>query len=508
MTFTYPITDLERPKVLLDLLGSFWASTYGGSHDVESYLSSRAQLEKQTVQNLREAIDATSRLKVPVYHTALWYQLILKESEMNDLDFSIPKYGEEFLYGPQPITEETILYGEPTNRNVFAFKVPVGLAVIPGIYNRTDSPTISWLNGLEYEIEEGYLKLINNPFDTSGLAVRDVVTDGEVTDREVALWLFNSQWDVDMIWVHYGHILGIDLPSSRSYKNLVNSVFDAIVEGSSIGSVSNVIAAVADVPTIIEDDEVVEAIIRDQDSLTIVTDKNSYIHGATATAAVAVGDEVHKGQLLCLAAQTYSPGHEEKPSWLSGLCMEESYIDRFFRGGILFIDDDLPLVVTTEDGRTRADLTLHGDPITVDMFLDEIHFRGLHSGETLANLLDIRETPSGDPTAASLPSTVNPLKFLLDNILRNNALIVLLRPSEFGPNALPVQSLSALRRILPPQRTVIIVVQAEAIEDSEIESGSDNLAKVQWMTEIDEDSAIEAGSGNLDPAGYTNTICW
>jgi hypothetical protein len=218
MAYNYPDSDLNKPQLLLSLLGSFWSDTYDGASDVQAFAAARAQLEAQTVQNFREAVDATSREKVPVFHTQLWHQLILKESEMNGIDFSIPKYGEGFVYGAQPTTDITILYGRPTNRDVFAFPAPQGIVKAPSLFNRTDLPSVSWFVGLDYVLEDDYIKFNQNPFEVAELPIRDVIEGAEVVDREIALWLFMSEWDLDIVWTHYGHIQGIKLPSSPHTK--------------------------------------------------------------------------------------------------------------------------------------------------------------------------------------------------------------------------------------------------------------------------------------------------
>jgi hypothetical protein len=508
MTFLYPQSDLDSPAALTALLGSFWSGTYEGSSEIEAYAGSRAILEQQTLQNFREAADATSRQKIPVYHTDLWYQLVLRESEMNSKDFSIPKYGEHFVYGAQPDTDITLLYGEPTDKGIFAFEAPHGLISIPAIFSRTDRPSVSWLSGLEYTIDDGYIKFINNPFETTGVALREVVEKGVVVDREVSLWAFRSQWDLEYIWTHFGYVTGVKLGSSPGYKKLVNGLMDAAIDGGSLRSITEIISAVAGAPTVIEDEETVEYVATDSRSVLVITDKNCYRHGKAAVPTVSVGDRVAKGEFLCLAARMHFPGREPKPDWLAALSLDESYTSRFYRGGLLFIDQDLDVTVSSESGKTRIDFEVMGYRPTITKFWNDVHALGVSSGSTLANLLDKRPDPNTEPTSESLPSTINPLEFLLDNVLRNNATIVLLRPTEFGEDKLPLSALGAIRRTLPPQQTAIILVQLEAVEDSAIQDGSSSISSLQWLGELDEEGTIQPGQVELSFAGYTDAVCW
>ncbi len=87
--YVYPAQDLDRPDQLSSLLGSFWSGVYEGKTFVQQFAYVRAQLEQQSGQNLQEAIATLSRFQLPVYHTDLWYQLVLRESQLNAKNFSI-----------------------------------------------------------------------------------------------------------------------------------------------------------------------------------------------------------------------------------------------------------------------------------------------------------------------------------------------------------------------------------------------------------------------------------
>jgi hypothetical protein len=62
--------------------------------------------------------------------------------------------------------------------------------------------------------------------------------------------------------------------------------------------------------------------------------------------------------------------------------------------------------------------------------------------------------------------------------------------------------------MLPPQRTVIILVQLEAHELSVAQVGAEDLITTQWINELDEGDAIIAGSELLSANGYTDAVCW
>jgi len=76
---------------------------------------------------------------------------------------------------------------------------------------------------------------------------------------------------------------------------------------------------------------------------------------------------------------------------------------------------------------------------------------------TLAQILDRRRQPDGEPTAANLPTSINPLKFLVENVLRNNAFCVTIEVAALGQNHLGLYNIRHLRRLIPPQTLMFLV---------------------------------------------------
>lgn len=81
---------------------------------------------------------------------------------------------------------------------------------------------------------------------------------------------------------------------------------------------------------------------------------------------------------------------------------------------------------------------------------------------TLAHLLDRRANPEGEPTADNLPKTINPLQFLVANVLRNNVFLVQIRLNALGQNRLGLYNIRHLRQLLPPQAAMIVIFALRA----------------------------------------------
>lgn len=84
---------------------------------------------------------------------------------------------------------------------------------------------------------------------------------------------------------------------------------------------------------------------------------------------------------------------------------------------------------------------------------------------TLAHLLDKRRQPDNEPTAANLPATINPLRFLIENVLRNNVFVIRISVPALGQNRLGLYNIRHLRQVMPPQTAMIVVFELAAKTD-------------------------------------------
>ena len=85
---------------------------------------------------------------------------------------------------------------------------------------------------------------------------------------------------------------------------------------------------------------------------------------------------------------------------------------------------------------------------------------------TLAHLLDTREVAIDEPTAASLPITINPCQFLVDNIFNKNTTIIVLRTAAFSESGTGLQNLRLLQQILPPQTALLLMLELDMPKDT------------------------------------------
>ena len=453
--FTYPSNDFQRRANLIALLGTHWNNVYRGQGVTESFLFARAQEEVQSYLDLVETVDSISRQSVPVFHRDNWYLLELKESDLNNAPFEYEADGKAYDDGVQ--------YGQQEGSQWSTWTLPTDFAVAHLITNRILSPSVTYSQGLDFFIENGEIKFNVNPFSDTRIPKREVYKSAVVTDRTIGLWVYRGEFDLAHIATHFGFIIDVIAASSEAYRDFVNAILDAFAQGTAAKHIDLALSALTGISVVIEAQEVVEHVLVELDQLTIITDLNVYRFQPTATPIVSVDDTVYAGDRLTDGFEVIEFRDGTIPASLKAVHMGDGFIGAGFLDGIGFTNKTVPLEVTSDaNGITRVEFEVGGFPNDVEAFWDTVHARGI-AGTTLARLLDVRGTTAvTEPTAASLPATVNPLEFLAENLLRFHTCIIRVNVQETA-GGFGFDNARLLRRIVPPWTALILLFELSVI---------------------------------------------
>lgn len=445
----YPDNDLDRNDQLTNLVSNYWSMYYEGRDFVQDILESRVACDKQTHAQLQELISCLSREKVEIYNTYRWLVFGLSQNR------ATTDYRKAYKYGEAGINYDPfggLSYGDDRSK-VLRWAIPAHVTNITLVTNRISDPTVVWVNGVDFYLENNDIVFVRDPFEYD-FSVSDVYENNEPTDRVLTMWLYGISLDTRRVFNQFGY--AVEMPaikSTKSYKQAVNAVYDSLIEGPTRHNVEKYLAALGDVP-LAEGDEIVEVIGRDF----IATDKNVYHISAESTPNVTVGDTLSRGQTLNNALSFHYLQKGDVPAELHGVLVEGTF--GFHYGQLVFENKDVLPVVTYPGGITRFEFPLGGDPEAVKLFWDSVHELGVATGETLAQKLAVGGTPGVQPTEFNLPAVINPLQFLVENVFRYHVIIAFVRPKLFGADALPSTMGRLLRKIVPPHKTVLIVAEA------------------------------------------------
>ena len=525
-TFTYPGSDFDRGKVLLASLGTFWADIYEGSDQVTSYATATAEIVTQSYNNLLSVLAGISRYDVDVFHKELLSPIRLRKEDVNAINttrFLFDNTDKKF-------DEAELFFSRQIKQELYAFPLPENLVRIGYIFNKIAFPTLSLTNQVDFIIDQVSKAIIfsDNPFDNAALT-KNIV--GDAANEEMTLWGFSCDYDYNYVFNQFAYALGLKLRSSEGYKQLMNAIFSGLVDGGlSSKTLDLALTAITGIPLAL-DHERVETIRDDRHGLFIATDKNVYRFNCDVEVVVKEGQVITPGtyliagltvsefftgnkyklpeddkDLVCyvqpeilLATNDYetmiteSTGEDILVSVerrdcqkikrdLSQLALDSGFLLQCFWGDLVFENKDVPLEIdeSHESGYTFVRFSLGGYPADVDRFFDELHARGVDLLEnppdlckekptrgTLARTLDRRKNLTSEPTAATLPAKINPLRFLIENVLRNNVFVVKIVVSALGQNAVGLYNIRHLKKLIPPQTAMIVVF--------ELSGGTENI---------------------------------
>jgi hypothetical protein len=523
--FVYPGSDLDRSRNMIAALGSFWSRIYEGSDQISSYVTATALLANQTYLNLLEVVAATIRYDIPLFHTEYITPIVLRRSEQNSARTTITQFDRN-----DKVFDGDLRFDTPPTTNLFSFPLPEALANVMHVFNRITFPTAVLTKNIGFIIDRDRHAIVfkENPFDNPSF-LRRPVTDAPEPDEEITLWGFRGEFDYDFIFDQFAYAVSLKLQTSQGYKELTNAIISGLIEGGATSAILDAaLAAICGVPVSIDPQETVEAIETDNDGLFIATDKNVYRFADNAIPRVTVDQVIPAGTQLIQAIEiseffvgnAYTPNSGEQrviccpaPNnilstnvWeelttensdeilldpsdkectarrsVTALALDSGFLAACFYGNLVFENKVVPLEIDTAhpSGHTFVKFKVGGLPADVDWFFDEVHHRGIlsaqapadncHKGRrkgTLANLLDKRVNPSGNPGPEHLPRNINPLRFLIENVLRNNVFIVRILVSALGQNRLGLYNIRQLRQLLPPQTAMITIFELDAGKDS------------------------------------------
>lgn len=463
--YRFPQNDFDKPDVLLNVLGSFWATTYQGNSLLEDLTSVAGQMAQQTYVQFLELINSISRADVPLYHQDNWYSLTIRQSQINTASSRIAKYTTPSAYVYTNPAE--LNYGVPTTLGqYYTIAKPADLVGVRAVFNRLVDPSVELIADVDYWITATEIVFRDNPFANAKIAKREILNNvGEVVDFELVLWLYRGQWDWKYVYEQFGYALRLQLQTSEGYKQFINAIFDAFNAGTAIRHQQLALAAAFGVPLVVETTETVETVVADARHLNIVTDQHVYQFPLGTTAIVTPGQVLQAGDPLTDLLQVFEL-NRGIPVDISALTVGPGILAWGFYGDITFGNAEVPVNVELDvDGYTKVSWELGGFPYDVEKFWDDVHAAGVAKSQTLAMLLDVRPNPVGQPTAANLPSEINPLNFLTQNLLRNNAAIVKVKPGSQLGRRLAFVPVEQFRKIQPPQSVLIFVVELAHQDD-------------------------------------------
>lgn len=465
----YPVFD-KYGDALIRTIGSFWYYYFSDRDALKTIYRAEGHRQGQVYLDYLTAVASVSRFDIPVFSTQDWYLLTLRQS---DRDRVSNIYGQEGLtygggaaYGtPQ---EDKVLFPLPSD-GFFGDLAQVQYT----IYNRIVYPSKTWTSGLEVSIDRdrGVIEFRDDPFESDYVARRDVIDEnGNTVDEEIGLWIYKGEFDLDLVYNHWGFAVGLQLQSSQFYKDIVNALWDMYVIGSNMAGFEQIFSASLGIPLVREAVERVERLVVETDRQLVITDKQVYEFSSNANITVVPGDSLVAGQAMSDDLRIIDlSGNDVDTNTIPALTFGDNFLSGGYFAELTFENRTVTLeyLGTDEDNKAVVVFEVGGFPGDVDTFFEQAQTLGKQpDSQTLAELLDLRDHPVGQPLPSNLPSTINPLEFVLDNIMKNHLVLVKVRTAAILQDAPGLAILRYMRNVIPPQMTFIVYVEVAPDADT------------------------------------------
>lgn len=433
-------STLSRPNQLFHQLGSFW----------RDYLSDAELLRLQTWTELQQAADAHLRLTAAEQNGSIqtllpfverqWRLVRLLESELTQSP-NVVQYGSGPTYG------DGTVYGQ-LRQESFVWQLPSEIHDLGLLLDNPVAPTRVYdVSNCHFDPATHVLSFVRNPFND---IVSETVYDsaGNPSDRQLLLWARNTTEDHGLPYLRYGAVLGMSAPvggSSQTYCEVLRATWSLLVQGPSLSALRAGFLASSGLP-LTRGDETVERVEVDDQHLCIVTDRNVYRLHAGATPLVAAGARLAPGQELVDTIQVHDFSGAARPwSALPGLPAGPGLIST--PGDLLFPNVDEAWVA----GPNGVQFTVLGSAQDVTAFWDAVALRATAAGTTLSALV------------GGVGAAVNPLKFVVENCLAANLIVVTMKPEHF--QGFQGTFAGRLPGLLPAGTLLLVVTALQATND-------------------------------------------
>lgn len=426
MAYTFPSGRFDTLDLLSQTMSNFWLDLFADQQFVADYLRAAALQEAQLDRLSSELFDSMGRQTCPLFHTCLFLPIELLESQRE------------------------------ASGALWQFPAPADLAECPVIVDSMVETSSCLINGTDFILDrtDSLLQFAVDPFFDERFTP---YTDDDGI-RRVRIYLFRAQLDWQYVQNLYGTVIGLSnsLPASQELQDLVNAVLDGVAGCPCQQNLVEAIAALTGTP-VAAGDETVELITTDVTGLIIATDDAIYRFPAAATPIVSIGQQIQAGDQLVDTVAFYLSVNGAIPRGLSSISLPATMFTAGVNGPLTFNNASESITVTTGvSGYTKITWAMGGAAGDASAFFAAMHANGVAAGKTLANYLDIRPSPIGQPTALNLPSAVNPMALLFANVLRYNFTLVLIKVAQLGVNAVGLAQQSVLDYIVQPSLGVLI----------------------------------------------------
>lgn len=472
--------DFTDPDVAFEYLSPFWTLMFKDSAAIHGLMHSNAQQLTQIYQNWLEAIGMLSVKTAAPFHKEQFLPMIIRRSRFSTGPDKVT-YGSGTAFGPQPAggtyrPGDVFVYGGLEHLSgLYYVSMPAGIeSVGPFIYNRLTEPSVVLLQDSDFTVVDNVVAFREDPFENPLIPKRIVAGDSGTQDEEIVLWASEAQIDDQRLYLGFGFAFPAKRKSSEAYRLILETFYRIYADGPSPIAIDMVVAALAGLPVVKEEMEVVEQITTFQDRVLVITNASAYQlpAGVGVRAEIVVGTELLSGTPLAEATRVYEGGTGS--NWwtkLPVLTLGKEYFALPI-GGLGFTNKIVKVVPSEsfDDSGFDATFELSGVPLDIQRFWDAASTAGAAQGRRFGTAL--WETNGLTIDGAADPSQdlyLNPLQFVAETLMDRSVVVVKIDLSLIADKAFLIQNLRILHETCPVFFGLIILLEQSVADTFDLE---------------------------------------
>ena len=439
-------------------LGSFWTNIYYDKQFIKDLQSGRTIQFNQLYLDILENLKLEDRKDAPIMHRERWFPLVIHESEMNTGDIGSVKIGmPKAVIGTQvdpvyPEIEFTIgNNAEFTDIETYPIHDDFS-DVVTCIVDNILEPSVILRKGIDFVVSNNSIAIHKDysPFMGNLLPSFDTI---EGNGREAVLWGCDTLIDKNFLNRHLGYILNTTVPSTQAGKDIINFYWDS-VNYTNFGNLNKLLGTLCEVPTIIDDIEVIEKVLPQA----VITDKNVYRFSYIPEyrKCIIEGAILHKNEFLDTSIIVF-------PYMTNFKNMETSF--EFYSQ----LQELLPYFYLSKD------------------ILDSRYDKGFSVGWELMNVEDFSNkynVPTDICNKVAEEGKICPIKFYFENVIGANTQVISIDTARIGKEFLHESRFFGLVKNIIPSYIRLVVVDRLKVEE-EIACPSENEEVFAWIGAFD-----------------------
>jgi hypothetical protein len=469
---------------------------------------SRGLLAAQLHVNVLEAQQLLDRTTAPVLHRERWYPVRLRASDKGRGGAATLRLGQQpmTVLGPQTGSEFQVghmfqLGGYADYADVVVYPLdPTVVRLCTAVTDSITDPTTILVAGKDFTVEQGSIcfRRTCDPFESGAFSQTMITTDGQ-PDQQITLWCCDTLFDLQYTYEHLGYCFGMRVESTAYFKRLINAVWDARTNGSTIQSFGALVAAIYDVPVVLDETDTIEQIVTDVngDQL-VITALQVYRYPSTAVLRNwQPGDTVRRGDMLDTSLLIYSNITDTEPTHLAGVrdgdwfrtavptvTLPSSFFRAPLQYGLTARWGLVPIICYGLDQNQNPKLgfELIGDPTDVSDYWNDVWATAEAQNISMETCFTPYLNAIVDYTTGSECGYVDPLAYWLRNLIGANSVFVSVDTRQLRTDRVSLGNAYAdmLREVLPAYTHLFVVERRSPTSEQYDMSQTDSQAE-QYM---------------------------